>query len=96
VYRKQEMASAPTTSILVKPKVFLDQAFLLNLWQKIKGIAAGEGYRKQEMASTHSISGLLLIIRQNQIKRSAAEERAYITHIIWRAQSTELVSVSLS
>ncbi len=42
-YRKQEIASAPTTSILLKPKVFLDQAFLLNLWQKIKGIAAGEG-----------------------------------------------------
>jgi hypothetical protein len=37
------MTSTPTTSILLKPKVFLDQAFLLNLWQKIKGIAAGEG-----------------------------------------------------
>jgi hypothetical protein len=37
------MARAPTTSILLKPKVFLDQAFLLKLWQKIKGIAAGDG-----------------------------------------------------
>jgi hypothetical protein len=42
-YRKQEMAIAPTTSILLKPKVFLDQAFLLSLWQNMnQGIAAEE------------------------------------------------------
>jgi hypothetical protein len=54
VDKKQEMASAPTTSILLKPKVFLDQAFLLNLWQnQIKRLAAEERitlYIKYEIA----------------------------------------------
>ncbi len=41
------MTSTTTTSILLKPKVFLDQAFLLNLWQNSKDVAAGEGVQEE-------------------------------------------------